>query len=197
MASVRAVEARAPTTNASANDVTVNTPSRREFLFYIWGASMLMILGQSSVGIIWFMWPLFKEGEFGGVFKFDNTALPAAGDPPNSFPAGRFHITQPDNGLLALYSVCTHLGCLPKWQGARGRFECPCHGSKYELDGTWIEGPAPRSLDRLEMTITFQDGEKRTTNSAGDPVDLAGRNADDINLIEINTSKRIKRPGRV
>lgn len=196
MASVRAIEARTPTTDSNANEVPVSTPSRREFLYYIWGASMLMILGQSSVGIIWFMWPLFKEGEFGGVFKLDNTVVPATGDAPNSYPEGRFHITHPENGLMALYNVCTHLGCIPKWQGARGRFECPCHGSKYELDGTWIEGPAPRSLDRFEMTITFLDGNKSTTNSNGDPIDLSGRSVEDIGLIEINTSKRIKKSGR-
>ncbi|MCY4009681.1 MAG: ubiquinol-cytochrome c reductase iron-sulfur subunit [Anaerolineaceae bacterium] len=196
MASARAVEAINQTPETTTDEIPVNPPSRREFLFYIWGASMLMILGQSSVGMIWFMWPLFKEGEFGGVFKLDQTVVPSAGDAPNSFPEGRFHLTHPERGLLALYNVCTHLGCLPKWQGARGRFECPCHGSKYELDGTWIEGPAPRSLDRFEMTITFLDGSKSTTNLTGDPIDLTGRSADDISLIEINTSKRIKRAGR-
>lgn len=196
MASVRVVEARAPATQTSAAAVPVDPPSRREFLYYIWGASILMILGQSSVGIIWFMWPLFKEGEFGGVFKLDFTAAPLAGDAPNSYPAGRFHLTHPQEGLMALYNVCTHLGCIPKWQGARGRFECPCHGSKYELDGKWIEGPAPRSLDRFEMTITFADGEQRTSNASGDPIDLSGRSIDDISVIAVNTSKRIKRAGR-
>ncbi len=197
MTSVRAVEAQAQAIDSSANEVVVSAPSRREFLYYIWGASMLMILGQSTVGIIWFMWPLFKEGEFGGIFKLGNADVPAMGDEPQSFPAGRFHLTQTQNGVLALYNVCTHLGCLPKWQAARGRFECPCHGSKYELDGTWIEGPAPRSLDRFELTITFADGEQRTTNSSGDPIDLSGRSASEVSLLEINTSKRIKRSGRV
>jgi cytochrome b6-f complex iron-sulfur subunit len=37
-----------------------------------------------------------------------------------------------------------------------GRFECPCHGSKYSKAGKYIEGPAPRSLDR--MPIRFVDG---------------------------------------
>jgi cytochrome b6-f complex iron-sulfur subunit len=51
----------------------------------------------------------------------------------------------------ALYMVCTHLGCLYKWEPANWRFECPCHGSKFTHDGFYIEGPAPRSLDSFEI----------------------------------------------
>jgi cytochrome b6-f complex iron-sulfur subunit len=47
--------------------------------------------------------------------------------------------------------VCTHLGCLYKWEPANFRFECPCHGSKFSHDGFYIEGPAPRSLDYFEV----------------------------------------------
>jgi cytochrome b6-f complex iron-sulfur subunit len=38
------------------------------------------------------------------------------------------------------------------------RFECPCHGSKYQEDGTYIEGPAPRDLDRFRVVITDGQG---------------------------------------
>ncbi|MEM8858717.1 MAG: Rieske 2Fe-2S domain-containing protein, partial [Chloroflexota bacterium] len=61
-------------------------------------------------------------------------------------------------GLAAIYKVCTHLGCIYKWNDASNRFECPCHGSKYRLDGRRIQSPAPRSLDRFDMTVTFADG---------------------------------------
>ena len=57
--------------------------------------------------------------------------------------------------MLAIYKVCTHLGCLYKYAPSNTRFECPCHGSKFHLDGTKIleEGPAPRSLDRFVIEI--------------------------------------------
>jgi cytochrome b6-f complex iron-sulfur subunit len=45
--------------------------------------------------------------------------------------------------------VCTHLGCIYAWVSANNRFECPCHGSKYRLDGRRVESPAPRTLDRF------------------------------------------------
>jgi hypothetical protein len=57
-----------------------------------------------------------------------------------------------------------------------------------------IEGPAPRSLDRFHTTITFGDGTAAVTNDVGDPIPLGGR---PIVSIRIDTSDRIKRPGRV
>lgn len=58
-----------------------------------------------------------------------------------------------DEGPRALYMVCTHLGCLYKWEQSNNRFECPCHGSKFSREGYYIEGPAGRSLDTFEITI--------------------------------------------
>ncbi len=54
-------------------------------------------------------------------------------------------------GAAAIYKVCTHLGCIYAWVDANSRFECPCHGSKYRLDGRRIEDPAPRNLDRFKL----------------------------------------------
>jgi len=96
-----------------------------------------------------------------------------------------------------LYAVCTHLGCLPKWVATNNRFECPCHGSKFEKDGTYIEGPAPRSLDRFRTTITFADGTQVSMNDAGDPIPLADYQGRAIVSIDIDTGNRIMRAGRV
>jgi menaquinol-cytochrome c reductase iron-sulfur subunit len=48
---------------------------------------------------------------------------------------------------------CTHLGCLYNWIEDRGRFECPCHNSIFDIEGRVISGPAPRSLDRYEAKV--------------------------------------------
>jgi Rieske Fe-S protein len=53
-------------------------------------------------------------------------------------------------GVHALSTICTHLGCVVK-SGAEG-FECPCHGSRYAQDGTVTKGPAPRPLNWLKVT---------------------------------------------
>ena len=171
----------------------VSTPSRREFLYYIWMASLVLLLGEAGAGILWFAYPRFKEGTFGGTFAVGPGEVPGAGEAPNSKPAGRFHISHlGDDSLIVLYGVCTHLGCLPSWVEANTRFECPCHGSKFELDGKYIEGPAPSSLDRFITTIYFEDGTVETTNAEGDPIPLAGRT---ISRIDIDTGNRVRRTG--
>ena len=71
----------------AAPSVQVAAPSRREFLYYIWVASMALLLGETSAGLIWFAFPRFKEGEFGGAFAFNPEELPAAGSAPTSVPA--------------------------------------------------------------------------------------------------------------
>lgn len=175
---------------AAADEVTVAPPSRREFLYYIWGASLVLTLGQATAGILWFAYPRFAEGTFGGVFNVAPETVPAPGAAPESVPAGRFHVSHlDDNSIVTLYGVCTHLGCLPPWIPANERFECPCHGSKFEGDGSYIEGPAPRSMDRFHMTVTFEDGTVETTNENGDPIPLAGRR---IASIQVDTGNLIR-----
>ena len=60
-------------------------------------------------------------------------------------------------GRIAAHSTtCTHRGCLTNWVEGERKFKCPCHGSGFGQDGTNVEGPAPRSLERLK--IWLQDG---------------------------------------
>ena len=55
---------------------------------------------------------------------------------------------------LALYQVCVHLGCKVPFRDDCNSFKCPCHGSHYNIDGEYLDGPAPRSLDRFAMEFT-------------------------------------------
>jgi cytochrome b6-f complex iron-sulfur subunit len=55
--------------------------------------------------------------------------------------------------IVALKSVCTHLGCTPNWLEAEQKFKCPCHGSGFYKDGINFEGPAPRPLERYAISI--------------------------------------------
>lgn len=187
-----AARARGNVKEQAADQVTVAPPSRREFLYYIWGASLVLTLGQATAGILWFAYPRFAEGTFGGVFTIAPEIVPAPGGPPESVPTGRFHVSHlEDDSLVILYGVCTHLGCLPPWIPANDRFECPCHGSKFARDGGYIEGPAPRALDRFVTTVTFEDGTVETTSEDGDPIPLAGRR---IASIQVDTGNLIRGP---
>ena len=57
-------------------------------------------------------------------------------------------------GYVALYQKCVHLGCRVPWCESSQWFECPCHGSKYNRVGEKRGGPAPRGLDRFPLVVT-------------------------------------------
>lgn len=61
-------------------------------------------------------------------------------------------------GLYALSTICTHLGCTPNWLEGEQKFKCPCHGSGFRMSGINFEGPAPRPLERYRVFLA-EDGQ--------------------------------------
>lgn len=62
-------------------------------------------------------------------------------------------VTQPTAGVFRAFSaVCTHAGCTLA-EVSDGTINCPCHGSKFNLDGTVANGPAARPLERKTVTV--------------------------------------------
>lgn len=69
------------------------------------------------------------------------------------FPSDRVVVTQPVSGTFQAFSaVCTHEGCLIA-EVADGTINCPCHGSRFNLDGTVANGPAQRPLPPQQIAI--------------------------------------------
>jgi len=61
-------------------------------------------------------------------------------------------IYRDEKGIIhAVSAVCTHMGCTVGWNTAEKTWDCPCHGSRYSLDGKVIHGPAMRDLKKLEL----------------------------------------------
>lgn len=48
-----------------------------------------------------------------------------------------------------LDAVCTHMGCLVRFNKAERSWDCPCHGSRFTVDGKVIGGPAEEALERI------------------------------------------------
>ena len=58
-----------------------------------------------------------------------------------------------EQGVVALYQKCPHLGCRVPWCQSSQWYECPCHGSQYNRVGEKKGGPAPRGMDRFAATV--------------------------------------------
>jgi cytochrome b6-f complex iron-sulfur subunit len=152
--------------------------SRRQFL----NRGLLATVGFSVAGFgaacLGFLWPT-GSGGFGGKVGAgtsisDINAYIAAKAAPFYIPEARAYIVQypkadlpaakkvysavtyagMEQGLVALYQRCVHLGCRVPWCQSSQWFECPCHGSKYNRVGEKKAGPAPRGLDRFAILVS-------------------------------------------
>lgn len=148
-----------PATAKSAAKSAAKKVTRREFPFLAvaWGVfTGAMALGLTAVGR----------------FLFPNVLT----EPPSTFKAGlpddfaigvvdtrfkeRFQvwIVRDEEKIYALSTICTHLGCTPNWLEAEAKFKCPCHGSGFYATGINFEGPAPRPLERVGVSLA-DDGQ--------------------------------------
>lgn len=148
--------------------------SRRQFLNRAWTGSFLTFLGFFGMSTLSFLWPKVLGG-FGTEINAGNyddileQVGPGGGFAPLFIPEGRFWLTfyegtgegvayettaAVDTKLVALYRKCVHLGCSVPHCATSSLFECPCHGSKYRLNGEYYAGPAPRGLDRFPIVLS-------------------------------------------
>lgn len=86
----------------------------------------------------------------GDVAKFAEMAVGAVNE--DYKPLGIW-IVRLEGEIAALSTTCTHLGCIPNWQEGERKFKCPCHGSGFMQDGINFEGPAPRPLERFQVSV--------------------------------------------
>jgi cytochrome b6-f complex iron-sulfur subunit len=99
---------------------------------------------------------------------------------PDQYPQGytfdperRIFVVRSEDRFHVISAVCTHLGCTV--QRRENGFACPCHGSRFEENGTVFSGPAPRSLAWLALSVA-PDGrlevDSATEISSGSEVTL-------------------------
>ncbi|WP_428306081.1 ubiquinol-cytochrome c reductase iron-sulfur subunit [Lacipirellula sp.] len=138
---------------------------RRDFV------GIMLAVGFWMTGIIGTLWTLLTvKFMFPNVLREPPSKFKVGF--PDAFPGGQVQekfkaqfgiwvVNAEYNGqqqIVALKSVCTHLGCTPNWLEAEQKFKCPCHGSGFYKDGINFEGPAPRPLERYAIRLA-DDGQ--------------------------------------
>ncbi len=134
-------------------------PRRQFFVRLVLGwATFAAAMGGGGAALFAFMMPRvdFTKVE---IFKVG----PPANFPPKtvdeSFKLSRkVWIVNDGSKTFAIFAKCTHLGCTPNWMENERKFKCPCHGSGFTMGGINFEGPAPRPLERCEVSLA-DDGQ--------------------------------------
>jgi Rieske Fe-S protein len=150
--------------------------TRRNFLKAGWklGGSLL------AVAAGWTTWELFRPLTASGAtgpIKL-GPASNYAKDTATYVGSARLWVANANGHLFAISQKCPHLGCRVPFCDSSGRFECPCHGSVFDIGGEYISGPSPRGMDQhplsLDGDVLVVDTSKHITG----PVAGAPRNYD-------------------
>lgn len=151
--------------------------TRRQFL----NRSIILVMGAAlttfGATVLAFLWPQPKGG-FGSKVRIGNVEdikleladadgflykaegrLYVTEYPESSIDKAKAVYTQPvlnsmEVGLAVVYQKCPHLGCRVPPCYTSQWFECPCHGSQYNLAGEKKGGPAPRGMDRFVTEVS-------------------------------------------
>lgn len=126
---------------------------RRSFLKILTTALGLSALGSFAYPLFRFLLPVESA------VKAKSITLPMSQIPVNTTkdlmigltPAIILHTR--DKGFLAFSKVCTHLGCLVKYDRERRVFICPCHAGTFDLEGNVVSGPPPKPLPKFAVKV--------------------------------------------
>jgi glycine/D-amino acid oxidase-like deaminating enzyme/nitrite reductase/ring-hydroxylating ferredoxin subunit len=105
-------------------------------------------------------WDYVKENLDYPYYLVRDRLAPAEGDSAKDVKPGEGKILKLDGQRAACYrdddgkvttvsAVCTHMGCLLRWNRAEKTWDCPCHGSRFHATGEVMAGPAEKSLEPI------------------------------------------------
>jgi cytochrome b6-f complex iron-sulfur subunit len=128
--------------------------SRRDFLVKLFMRGGILVSAVVFLRDIWlYLYPDVGKREFTKFMVAKAKEIPV-GKARKVMVGGSplFVIRLPD-GFKVFSGICTHLGCLVKWEENKHRFYCPCHKGVFAANGEVVSGPPPRPLDEYKVTI--------------------------------------------
>ena len=62
-------------------------------------------------------------------------------------------VIRTDKEFRAFSAVCTHLGCIVRWNASARHFDCPCHAATFDAQGQVVSGPPPSPLPEYRVSV--------------------------------------------
>jgi cytochrome b6-f complex iron-sulfur subunit len=137
---------------SDADETKPSAISRRDFCVVVGLAACGLAVGGAGVVFVDFLKPraLFEPPTAFSVGMPDAIAVGSV----LANVEQRVYVIRMAEGFRALSAVCTHLGCITRFQPDTNIIACPCHGSRFTLAGDVVAGPAPRPLRWLQMSLS-------------------------------------------
>ncbi len=136
-----------------------STPTRRNILDALMGIGFLATLIGLFTPVVAFLMPLKGRSLSGNTLEDrDGAPVPANAIREGSGLVGRLGgrptlVIRKNGQILGFSAVCTHLGCIVRWNEGREQIECPCHGGRFNLQGEVVGGPPPGALRAVALRI--------------------------------------------
>lgn len=129
-------------------------PDRREFVAnLVMGLAGFLGIGGLAARFLQYLYPIVPPEEIVEVPAGRRDLVPASGGLVLSLPTGQIALVDAGGELRAFSAVCTHLGCIVRWESGMQHLYCACHGGMFAPDGQVVGGPPPRPLSRYPVEV--------------------------------------------
>jgi cytochrome b6-f complex iron-sulfur subunit len=139
-----------------ASDTTTTRHSRRRFLRWLGGLTVVSTVAMVVTPVLGFLVPTRSgRAAAGGKVLVATTAdIPPGGGKVVAMGSTPAIVVNTEQGVRAYSAICTHLGCVVAWNDLIGAIQCPCHDGRFNpASGAVISGPPPAPLPPLNVSV--------------------------------------------
>lgn len=129
-------------------------PARREFVAnLVMGIAGFLGVGGLAARFLQYLYPVIPPEEIVEVPAGRRDLVPSNGGVVLALPTGQIALVEAGGELRAFSAVCTHLGCIVRWEPGMEHLYCACHGGMFDRWGQVVGGPPPRPLPRYPVEV--------------------------------------------
>lgn len=128
--------------------------SRRDFVDWVIRGGIAATLAGMVLPALEYLWPVMGRGGATGMEEVGHVEdIPVGGSKKVIVGGSAMLLIRTPKEVKAYSAICTHLGCIVDWDGAKREIVCPCHAGIFDIEGRQVSGPPPRPLPAYPVRI--------------------------------------------